>query len=409
MKIKQLKTRWLLLLSLFCGVTFTNCNVVKSISLLTKGKAAKKQFKTTIPFRYEQGTILIAVELGGREYDFILDTGGFNLISDEIAKRLGVVSQMSSEVGDSQGNSSDLNFVRLDKVTIGGVDFVDMGAGVLSLEEVSSISCLKADGMIGANLMREANWEVDYQKQQITIADLEFSFSIPPEATTLSFSSNLVGTPKVDLFLNSVKEKKVIVDLGMRSAFKFPNETFVKLQEANQLGKTTYGEGILAAGLHGYGEEDRDQFSLIDKLSIGTIELKNQVVTFVEPEASSKIGNAFLENYRLIFNWEKKELTMIEERNFENNQLENFGFKPIFKEDQLQVGYLYNNSAAQKAGLHFGDHIVQLGGQDCLDISKEEACILRAAFRESEKEKIKIEVLRDGNLLSFDISKTKLL
>ena len=118
-------------------------------------------FNAKIPFEYRLGLIILKVDIAGKEYDFVLDTGAPNVISKELAQKLGLNNVSEQKVGDSQGEYSNLGFTTIEKVTIGGIHFLNTGAAIADLELSKEVGCLKIDGLIGSNLMKKAIWKFD--------------------------------------------------------------------------------------------------------------------------------------------------------------------------------------------------------------------------------------------------------
>ena len=71
---------------------------------------------------------------------------------------------LSYDYTDCVIDMEELEYVLLPKVTVGCVDFLNTGAAIADLKRSSVIACLNVDGIIGANLMQKAIWQIDYEK-----------------------------------------------------------------------------------------------------------------------------------------------------------------------------------------------------------------------------------------------------
>ncbi|NRB81964.1 MAG: clan AA aspartic protease, partial [Saccharospirillaceae bacterium] len=101
---------------------------------MKSGEVEQEVFNVQIPFEYRLGLIILKVNIAGKEYDFLLDTGAPNAVSKKLAKELNLTPIFSEVVTDSNGDNSELGLVKLDHVSIGGVKFLNTGAVIVDLE-----------------------------------------------------------------------------------------------------------------------------------------------------------------------------------------------------------------------------------------------------------------------------------
>lgn len=391
---------YIALLVIFC---LTSCQ--KGKIMKAPGTVDQETFTATFPFKLIQGVIVMEVNLKGQPYEFVLDTGGFNLIDKKIAEELGIKGKSSIKIPDSQGNKRKVPILKLDEMEIAGVNFLETGTGIVEFDELNAIGCLELKGMIGSNLMQNAVWEIDYQQQLITISHSMANFDIPSDSYRIPFNAdNTFKSPNVEVTVNGQLEQKVEIDLGSNDGFNLSKTTFEKIKVTNSIS----GNGLLFAGLYGYGEPEAFDFATIDNLSFGDLDLTNQVVAF-KPNGTSTIGNEFLKNYRVIFNWFENELTLIPVTTPQNSSLETFGIQPIFKDQKPLVGFIYENSNAQKEGLKATDELIEINGQNLQNISLSEWCEVKAQFNQSTEQNLSITIQRNGQILGFELEKSKLL
>lgn len=393
---------------LIASVIFTGC-LIKKARIMKSGEVEQEEFKVEIPFEYRLELIILKVKIDGTEYDFLLDTGAPNVLSKELTRKLHLNSKVSQKVTDSQGENSDLDLVIIDKINIGGINFLNTGAVVVDLNISNEIACLKIDGIIGTNLMKKAIWEIDCQNQKITITNSLSSLEIPPDSKKIPFSQNLQGTPIIDINLNGQIEKSVIVDLGSNGDINVSGRKFNKLLKSNALTSTTFGYGISSSGLYGAGKTDTINYAIVPNISFGDITLKNQIVSFKKKKSSKTVGTNFFKNYRMIFSWFDKEIIMIKTNEYDNTKLNNYGFVPTFKGNKIFIGLLYNLSSAENAGLKLGDQILEIKGKDYNNVLPDHWCEIMDAGLTPDNNPISITVLREGEKLIFELVKTTLL
>ena len=78
------------------------CGVLKTVKLMKQGEVVPETFTTTVPFVERMGLMVVKVRIHGADYDFLLDSGAPNAITKELAASLGLASQVTQKVGDSQ-------------------------------------------------------------------------------------------------------------------------------------------------------------------------------------------------------------------------------------------------------------------------------------------------------------------
>ena len=169
----------ILLSTLTTLLLLTGCSSIKTIKLMKSGEVEQEEFNVKIPFEYRLGLIILKVDIAGKEYDFVLDTGAPSVISKELAKKLDLSNITEQKVGDSQGEDYNLGLTTIEKLSISDINFLNTGAVIADLNQSQEVGCLKIDGFIGSNLMRKAIWKFDYQNQIITITNSIESLNIP--------------------------------------------------------------------------------------------------------------------------------------------------------------------------------------------------------------------------------------
>jgi len=371
-----------LVLTLLFTISISGCTLIKSYSLIKSGSVEQREFTQTIPFNFEHGIILIEAWINDVKCNMILDSGAPCAVSKQVQSTANLQTEFSAEMEDSQQSSQEVDFTKINRIKIGDLQFNQIGGLIIDLDQgIRQISCLEADGIIGSNLMRLAIWEIDYKNQKITISNSLSNFEIDDQTVGFPFSSSLAGSPKIDMNVSGVRQKKVLIDLGMRGGIEISSSTFEKLLEQNKVTRQLEGHGNYSAGMFGYGEPQTDKFAIVDKINIGSKRFVNQLITFVEEESTQKIGNQFLQNFKVILDWEHETVYFIREKDEFNSDLSHFGFKAIYrKTGKVEVGYIFKKSKADSLGLKLSDQIIQINDINCRNISLQEWCSVEKLF-----------------------------
>jgi predicted aspartyl protease len=405
---KKMKSSVLLILTGL--MLMTSCGILKQVKFITKGRVAQKEFVVKVPFEYRFGLIVIKVSIDGKEYDFIFDTGSaYNVISEELAEKLGIESDSKNKIVDSQGQSSKLSRVTIGKANIGGINFLNTGAVVSNLKPLNEIGCFRIDGLIGANLMRKAVWKIDVVNQILTITNSVDSLDIPESNYKIHFNPTLPGNPFIDIKLNNLVIKHVEIDLGSSGDISLNEDDLRKLLKSDSSISHIFSYGISSFGLYGISKFDSIYYAVVNDFTMGDVSFKNTIVSF-KKNGLSTIGNKLFKNFDLILDWSAKEITMIQKKNYEYSSLSAFGFSYTTKENKLFVVQLFEKSQAYKDGLRLDDQIIKVGETSYDTISFEQWCSIaeNGLFGKDDTE-ITIKVLRDTKELTFNLKKEKLL
>ncbi|UMB61176.1 aspartyl protease family protein [Lutibacter sp. A80] len=396
-----------LLCSLIIITLLSSCASSKINKTLKQGNIVQEDFKTTIPFEYRKGLIILKVTIENETYDFILDTGASNALSKELAEKLNVTSLGSENITDVHKTSQLLNYTKIDDIEIGGIHFQNTIAAISDFNS-GELACLNVDGFIGSNLMRFAIWDFDFKNQIITITDNEQQLNIPADAIeSKMFIGTAASQPSIISYINGEKALNNMIDLGNNSTPHLSYLDFVKQKESNKISKYILGSGYTTIGMYGKGEK-RDEISAkVDEIKIGNHIIKNKVMKV--KDGKTNLGISFFKNYRLILNWEARKVTMIQEGVSNNTALNHFGFIPSFNGNKVFVDFIYNDTAASKV-LQFGDEVLQINSIDFTNITDNNKCaFFDKGIMPKGTDEITIKVLRNGETLEFQLKKTLLL
>lgn len=384
------------------------CKAIKTVKLFKQGEVAQAEFKTQVPFEFRLGLIILKVELNGKTHDFVLDTGAPNVISKQLAAELNIAPDMSQKAKDSQGGNSSLGFAVIPDLVIGGIHFTNTGTAIADLKQSTEVGCLDIDGFVGANLMKKAIWQFDYQKQIITITHSKSNLDIPAGALVVPFKEQVTGTPLIDIIYNGVTDKNVTFDLGSNGNLSSSAKV---LKQINKQGKirTNYGVGNNDSGLFGQSAGDTVTYGIVPEVRFGGLAFQNQVVSFTEKKART-IGTKIFENYRVVIDWGKREITMIPVKPYNFSELETFGLSPLYKENKLYIGFIYHNSNAEQQGIAVGNQILEVNGKDFRNCTVEQWCeILNNGFFTAESETNTLRLLQNGEEKTITLTKTVVL
>lgn len=369
--------------------------------LLPTGAIRQEAFTETIPFNFDNGLPIIKVNMEGTDYSFLLDTGAPTVISPELARTINAKKVKKSIVGDSQGNGNVQKFILIDEMRIGRIQFNEIGAVVIDLKKTFEVKCLNIDGIIGSNQMSTAIWEIDYKNRNITITDNFIGFKEPDGAAKLHFiEMQPQKTPLVRVQVDSTKSKLITFDTGANGSIDLPLSNF---ETTIKDYKKVKSYGNTSAGLYGTGKKDTITTVKVGLMKLGTLETKNQLITF-ENESSAVIGNGFLKNYKTTINWKTKTIYLKQQDTLEEAKMESFGFAIRYINLKPVVTSLLLGSDAEKSGLQLGDEITEIDGTNLSGLTEEQACTYAFNSLLNDKEEVSLTYTRNNEKQNIKIT-----
>ncbi|HAA15969.1 MAG TPA: hypothetical protein DCE41_31405 [Cytophagales bacterium] len=285
------------LLSIFSG-----CNYFKNVALLTQGRVGEKNFEISFPFTYERGLIIVQVQLGDdpTTHPCIFDSGAFNSkIESELAGALGFRVGATKNNSDSQGNEREIEVVQIDSLKLGDLSFYNIGAGKLDWDSLSATPCLADGGIIGANLMKLANWQIDYATQTITVSDTPFE-PTRSSAIRVPFKHPVFsGTPEIDLQIEGRKVGPVLLDLGSNGSLRLP----FALEDNFSGSRTVRLADASNSGIYGITPDS----VVVKALPIQLGDQTHTLPVSFEGGGDGLLGNEILQHYRVTLNYKGNE------------------------------------------------------------------------------------------------------
>lgn len=389
----------------------SSCKSHRISNLFYAGEIQAQDFLEEIPFDLVNGLIVLQVNIQGEKYRMIFDTGAPNLISKELADELDLSIILKSRVTDSQGNAQALPYSKLDSIKIGNLLFEDFGVIIADWSNVPQLVCFEIDGLIGANLMRRAYWQVDYEQKVLRVSNELEKFQLPADTISIPFTTTTQGTPHVDMEIGDLKFNNLTLDLGSNKDISFSRGMLRKLQKEHNV-NSTWGLGYGSAGLYGQVKDTIRQF-VLPEFTMNSNLFSPMVVT-ATGGGNGAVGNGFFKNFLVTLDWEQNMVYLSRPKELSQTEFHSYGLSFSFVDNQFQVGFIYNNSPAERAELKLGQRILRLEKYDFSEETLDTYCAFFMNRDELyEKTEIRLEVddskggtrvviLQKENLLALD-------
>src|ERR1700749_2195961 len=182
--------------------------------VLADASLAGGSAETTFPFQLVNNHIYADVKINGKgPYMFIFDTGGLNLVTPNLAKKLGLDVQGAMDARGAGSDTMKAGMTRVQRVDLGDATLKDQAFMSIPLDSMSNVEGMDMPGMIGFETFRRFVTRVDYGNKTITLIDPKrFDAKDAGTAVPINFDGNNV---EIQGSYNGVPGR-FIIDTGAR-------------------------------------------------------------------------------------------------------------------------------------------------------------------------------------------------
>jgi hypothetical protein len=198
----QLRTNMKQFSGLLLITFFSNCRLIDFYHIQNAMQAEsieQQEFKQVIPFRFEKGVIIVDVMMHNKLQSFVFDTGASTVLDDDFAKTIPYQKIGSQKHYDPTGHKRMVRSVQLEPFSIGNIRFKKIVASVSKLTTLKNTICVDIVGILGANAMNKAVWQIDFQQKKIILTNSKDSLAQRTDNQIFSFYAQGKKTPKIRL------------------------------------------------------------------------------------------------------------------------------------------------------------------------------------------------------------------
>jgi predicted aspartyl protease len=314
----------------------------------------------TVPFDLKAHLIMIKVRVNynPEEYNFILDTGTFSVVSGEIAGSIKAKDEIVINAKDSNGTSKNTKMILLDNLSVSGVAVSGCAAGVIDLKKLSELTGVRIDGLIGSNFLKNFRLVIDYRKKILTFSR-QSSETAAGGVYRISFEKDLSHgfAPKINCILNNGLNEGGVIDTGASEYLTLPMDFKDRLLITN--GYRSEGEVMFGV----FSPNSRSAYlSLVSDFKSGGLDMHDVPAVFADT-GSPLIGKSFLSQYIVTIDYIHNYLEL---RPYSDKTLFSYLFAGIALKNEsrrIVLCGLWHGSPADKSGLRIGDEIISVNSK----------------------------------------------
>lgn len=337
----------------------TSCSVDWT-QAIQQGTSPQNDFNNSVPFTIKNNLIFVPISINGKQYQFLFDTGAPLSISKQLQDEHQFKIISKGTIKDSNHNKKKVKWSRLNAIKIGEATFTNQTAFVGDFEANPILKCLKIDGIIGSNLIRQANWVINQENKTLSFSSnlkgplLKNSIKIP-------FKTDQQYNIYIDLSIGRLNLKNVLVDFGSNGSVALSETIFNQLKEENIITSSFDEHGVTNTGIVGKPVELKRQICWTDSVRFNETRIND---VKLKTGKTVSIGNKLLARYEVVIDWNNRYLYLnkVKEHVYSRKTFGiNIGYTDL---KGVYVQSVIENSSAFKQGIKPHFKVLQIDDLD---------------------------------------------
>jgi predicted aspartyl protease len=368
-----------------------------AISLKSNGQEAKGYSDSgIIPLELIKEKIIIPVELNGKMYKFLIDTGGILEISENLQNEFNFKETESTTIVGINRKEIEIKTVNVPEIKLGNWTFKNRKAIVSNLHSKYPYSCFELDGMIGRDFFEKVILQFDNASNTFRITENSNAIKvIKNHRTKLKVSKR--GLPNVKLKIND-KNEYIEFDSGSGDFYSPKTSDVERKMKNDGLNKilSFYGEFSFGITMDNINHTYR-YMQKVERFQIANTTFSNFYSQFSKVSAP-RIGAGILKYGKVTLDFKNGWFyyePYSESQRFK--PLKTFGFDIKIEKGMYIVKYILKGSQAEKKGLEPENRILMINDYSTTNISEDCFGYLNG-YEFKKKEKIKIKYLNSQGI-----------
>lgn len=364
--------------------------------------------ETTVPIELD-GAPVVRAKLNGRDYDFILDTGGHSIITPEVAKELGLAPEgMGASGGAGEGTTAQ-QYTRIDKLQIGQATMRDQHFYVLHFPYATVERGPRPPlaGLLGLELFERFGARLDYRAKTLTLRKLEgYRHRGGGVAVPITFDDDM---PLLEGRIDGIPAL-IALDTGNGGS------TVIQWRWAQSQGmaERMKREGIETVS-YGAGGASRNWGTRLRSFEVGGLKVERPIVRYAEDKAgafssrteAANIGTQMLQHFAIDIDYGRGVIWFEALPGYTEPPFNRAGLRAMKPAaEAFEVVLVSPGSPAAAAGVKQGDRIVAVDGVPAVRLSGSD---LRGKLLQPAGSAVKLTLQRDGALQEVALSLVEML
>lgn len=313
--------------------------------------------KCTIPFERKGHKIYVPVTLqqSRKIYQFILDTGAFSSISQELTEELRLNTDQALSAGTEIKQAhlvKEKVSIRLGDMEVENFRLVSMDLSYFYQTDPD------LDGFLGSDFLRYFYVHINNPKQELVLS--QYPLSYPSDRSHYQIklqNSDKASRPKTPCQINDRWSSEALIDTGAPFTIVFPLSLLNK-QDRRRF-PLIESIGVMASWPN--SSIQKNYFTRIEHFKMGMLELNNIPVIFSNTD-DIVIGQELLLQFQIFLNYPDHEMILVPGGKifFKSNYFSTGLKVSTAKDGRTFVEAVWKGSAAEQAGLLPGTEIIKI-------------------------------------------------
>ncbi len=379
-----------------------------------------RNYKEVIEFEYVNNWIVVKAKVAGcdEELPFIFDTGAQTVFLDSLLQKIGAshYDRLSFD-GNSDTVSHAFNneLITLHNLELNGLRFTDIGAITASNEKWEMLNCISAYGIIGCNMIKHCNYQIDYQKKQIIITDQLEELPNYQSIQWVDYTSlETQESPVIAAVINDSVVVNLLFDTGMSGSLTLKSSRLYSGLVNNPMVESIGYTAVPT--LYIRGEKKEVYHGLKFKAStfqIGELLSEDLCIHVKEGGRSSFdgiLGNSFFENFIITLDFKNKKIGFI--RNGKKQELKTtYGLSYTVSKSKMYISRVYDGFDPEIQGVEAGDEVHSINGIKISELTQANCCDIyrnEYSLHQPEDSLLSLEIIKNNSISSYQIRKQRI-
>jgi hypothetical protein len=239
------------------------------------GGIREERYYSEIPYSKAGGLVIVEVEISGKKYKFMLDTGASGALSTDAYNVLNIQPIKKSRITDSNGKSDSLIIALIPNIKLGELNFFDTPVTVIP--ENDMFKCFGIDGIIGSSMLRNSIIRFSSKDSTVTITNISDRLKLDKKKSS---EIELIKNQSLPIIKIIAKNKKtarepLLFDSGMTGLYQISMGHFNVFNKRKMFTDLIQSNGGGDVGIYGNGKDTLVYFGRIPQISINQVQFKN--------------------------------------------------------------------------------------------------------------------------------------
>src|SRR5215217_2588224 len=354
---------------------------------MNQGGTIQKNYFTEIGYEDIRWAPIVNVTINGKTYRFLVDTGAGNAITKKLFDELKPEVMKKIPISDANNETDSLNIVNLKEIKIG--DLVFNNITTIVPKDPLIFDCMKIDGFIGSNMLRNSIVQFSSKTRKIVITDQPEKLNLQQKQGTDMHLTPSQSLPIVTLAFVGKGSGTIptLFDTGFADFFNLALFHFNATQQAEVFNVQAKSTGRNSLGLYGFGNDTIQYRLQVPELHINGTVFKN--VNHNTTVGDDSIIGARLLDYGVVTVDYKSKKFYFEpyEASFD---LSNgwFPVSVIPRDDKIWIGMIWDEQLKGKINLN--DQVLAIDGVDYAHVSTCEFMMKTVIFNGTSQAVLKL-------------------